>query len=594
MTVRLRPARGRWRLADHRPARGPQRADARTSATGSGRACADSSPTTRAVLVLTGAGRAGVLRGRRPQGDGRRRAGDAAAGLPAAVRPQHRRAEADDRRRQRRRVRGRFPARPSSATWWWPPSTRAFAVTEVQGGPRVRRGPRRCRGWSAPRVALEILLTGDPVDARRGRTRSGWSTGWSRPPSCASARQALATRIAANAPLSVRGGQAHGLPVGGHPRRGVRASRGDLGAGLPLGRRTGGAGGVPGQADAGLDGEVDGMPVSMAALRRRPGRGVGRAARAARPARRGGLAAATRPRRAGRSPTRSRTSPTSTTSPCARRLQPEAFAAEQANPDAEGGVGRAAHRDLSGRRLLTWFDDARARLLAAFRGLDPALRVPWFGPPMSAASSLTARIMETWAHGQDVADTVGVRPRADGPAAARRAHRGRRAGVQLRRATGGRCRRADPGGARRARRRHVDLGARGRAPTGSPGPRWTSACSSRSAATRDDRALEVERARRDRVDGAFAPGLRGRRAGNPACAGNVARAADLRARARRARSASPTARASTATGSTRPARWSTAARIDVLSRRLPRRAHHAHPGEGAGEGPRRGLRAARS
>ena len=36
------------------------------------------------------------------------------------------------------------------------------------------------------------------------------------------------------------------------------------------------------------------------------------------------------------------------------------------------------------------------------------MRVPWFGPSMSVASSLTARLMETWAHGQDIADTVGV------------------------------------------------------------------------------------------------------------------------------------------------------------------------------------------
>lgn len=32
----------------------------------------------------------------------------------------------------------------------------------------------------------------------------------------------------------------------------------------------------------------------------------------------------------------------------------------------------------------------------------------WFGPPMSAASTATARLMETWAHGLDVADTLGV------------------------------------------------------------------------------------------------------------------------------------------------------------------------------------------
>jgi uncharacterized protein (TIGR03084 family) len=91
---------------------------------------------------------------------------------------------------------------------------------------------------------------------------------------------------------------------------------------------------------------------------------------------------------------------------------PEAFTAEKAQMDAEGGVSpdtiAARFRDLSGAELLPWFDEARGRLLAGFRGLDPSTRVPWFGPPMSAASSLTARIMETWAHAQDVYDAVGA------------------------------------------------------------------------------------------------------------------------------------------------------------------------------------------
>jgi uncharacterized protein (TIGR03084 family) len=87
-------------------------------------------------------------------------------------------------------------------------------------------------------------------------------------------------------------------------------------------------------------------------------------------------------------------------------VSPEAFAAEQADPDPDGVA--AAHRERSGAAVLSWFDDARSRLLTVFRGLDPSLRVPWYGPPMSAASALTARIMETWAHGQDVADTLGV------------------------------------------------------------------------------------------------------------------------------------------------------------------------------------------
>ena len=36
--------------------------------------------------------------------------------------------------------------------------------------------------------------------------------------------------------------------------------------------------------------------------------------------------------------------------------------------------------------------------------------MPWFGPPMSAASMATARFMETWAHALDVYDAAGERP----------------------------------------------------------------------------------------------------------------------------------------------------------------------------------------
>nr|WP_218890635.1 TIGR03084 family metal-binding protein [Actinomycetospora corticicola] len=89
---------------------------------------------------------------------------------------------------------------------------------------------------------------------------------------------------------------------------------------------------------------------------------------------------------------------------------PDAFAAEKAAMDAEGGVSpdtiAARFRSMSGADMLAWFDEARIDLIAAFRELDPKTRVPWFGPAMSAASSLTARIMETWAHAQDVYDTV--------------------------------------------------------------------------------------------------------------------------------------------------------------------------------------------
>jgi uncharacterized protein (TIGR03084 family) len=77
---------------------------------------------------------------------------------------------------------------------------------------------------------------------------------------------------------------------------------------------------------------------------------------------------------------------------------------EDVDPDAIA----ARFRDRTGAQLLAWFDTARADLLNTFKNLDPRARLPWFGPPMSAASSLTARIMETWAHTQDIADALGV------------------------------------------------------------------------------------------------------------------------------------------------------------------------------------------
>ena len=59
--------------------------------------------------------------------------------------------------------------------------------------------------------------------------------------------------------------------------------------------------------------------------------------------------------------------------------------------------------------LLAWWRECRHAMLAAFRPLDRRTRVPWFGPPMSALSFVTARLEETWGHGQDVADALGVR-----------------------------------------------------------------------------------------------------------------------------------------------------------------------------------------
>ena len=59
--------------------------------------------------------------------------------------------------------------------------------------------------------------------------------------------------------------------------------------------------------------------------------------------------------------------------------------------------------------LLARWRVGRDALAEALRRADPLTRLPWFGPPMSPRSMATARLMETWAHGQDVADTLGVR-----------------------------------------------------------------------------------------------------------------------------------------------------------------------------------------
>jgi uncharacterized protein (TIGR03084 family) len=57
---------------------------------------------------------------------------------------------------------------------------------------------------------------------------------------------------------------------------------------------------------------------------------------------------------------------------------------------------------------LAFLHRERFRLLATVRDRDPDMRVPWFGPDMTIASMITARIMETWAHGQDCFDALGV------------------------------------------------------------------------------------------------------------------------------------------------------------------------------------------
>ena len=58
--------------------------------------------------------------------------------------------------------------------------------------------------------------------------------------------------------------------------------------------------------------------------------------------------------------------------------------------------------------LLARWRAGRAALAGALADVPPGTKLPWFGPPMSPTSMATARLMETWAHGQDVADALAI------------------------------------------------------------------------------------------------------------------------------------------------------------------------------------------
>ena len=90
---------------------------------------------------------------------------------------------------------------------------------------------------------------------------------------------------------------------------------------------------------------------------------------------------------------------------------PDAFRASVARllEAGEDMEAQTLHRHLPPRSLLGAWRANRATLHEATGRLEQGVRVPWYGPSMSAKSFLTARLMECWAHGQDVVDSVGAR-----------------------------------------------------------------------------------------------------------------------------------------------------------------------------------------
>jgi len=81
--------------------------------------------------------------------------------------------------------------------------------------------------------------------------------------------------------------------------------------------------------------------------------------------------------------------------------EPDAFA------DRLAGAGRPPAPTAWDGVLTRWRTE-RARVVAGLRSADPHDRFPWIAGPMSARSFAAAQLMETWAHGVDVAAALGV------------------------------------------------------------------------------------------------------------------------------------------------------------------------------------------
>lgn len=92
---------------------------------------------------------------------------------------------------------------------------------------------------------------------------------------------------------------------------------------------------------------------------------------------------------------------------------PDAFAAEINQRMAAGteeymSTGIERGRAKAPADVLDWWRTVRRSEIEAFLRLQPDQQLPWYGPPMRARTAVIARMMETWAHGQDVIDALGL------------------------------------------------------------------------------------------------------------------------------------------------------------------------------------------
>lgn len=77
---------------------------------------------------------------------------------------------------------------------------------------------------------------------------------------------------------------------------------------------------------------------------------------------------------------------------------------------AEAGLRKVENAAIAerGPALLALWRDYYREMAAAWADFDPKRRIAWVGPDMSIRSAITARQMETWAHGHEVFDLAGA------------------------------------------------------------------------------------------------------------------------------------------------------------------------------------------
>ena len=124
-----------------------------------------------------------------------------------------------------------------------------------EGRSRGAMGRAPARGIVPARVAMQLLLTGDPIDARRAY-ELGFVNAVVPNAELHECAQGLGEAIAANAPLSVAAAKRMVRTAWDGDADVLRAGRGALGARLPQRGRAGRAAGVPRASASELAGEV--------------------------------------------------------------------------------------------------------------------------------------------------------------------------------------------------------------------------------------------------------------------------------------------------------------------------------------------------